>query len=340
MDNERYLGDNKNVPLTIGIPTFNRVKFLRRCIDSIVMQTPSPVVEILICDNASSDGTEEVVSEYIKNHSNIRYIRNSMNIGPDANALLCLRNGFGNFIHLMGDDDILEIGELEYILNFLKENPDLSAVILNWDHFKNTNGTEKYYWQMYPESQPLLFNSKEKFLSNVGLEGITFISNKIFNSSVFKQIQLPEKFIGTRFMQSYLLLQCLEISQNAAIIGKILIHQGVVNNLISQISLEDALYSALVVFHDKLYSILEYMEIDLKYDKNVIDKIFLKGIESEWKVLVLLRISYLIKPSISFGKQFNSYYKDFKILYYFGIILGLLPNLILKMLNLVYNLLC
>jgi abequosyltransferase len=57
--------------LSICIPTYNREKYLRRLLDSIVFQKEfidTNDVEIVIADNASTDSTEELVNEYTKKY--------------------------------------------------------------------------------------------------------------------------------------------------------------------------------------------------------------------------------------------------------------------------------
>lgn len=54
------------------VPTYNRAKFLERCIKSICQQT-TPVDEIIIIDDGSTDNTKEVVEKFQNEYSNIKY---------------------------------------------------------------------------------------------------------------------------------------------------------------------------------------------------------------------------------------------------------------------------
>ena len=63
---------NKKQPLvTIAIPTFNRKEYLKQAIESVLEQSYKNI-ELVVSDNHSDDGTEELVSGYLKKHSNIR----------------------------------------------------------------------------------------------------------------------------------------------------------------------------------------------------------------------------------------------------------------------------
>lgn len=97
--------NNKNTPLvTVAIPTFNRKSLLGGAISSVLMQSYSNI-EIIVSDNASSDGT----ADYIRSISSdkIIYIQNEINMGMVANWDCCLAKAKGDFFLLMSDDDAL-----------------------------------------------------------------------------------------------------------------------------------------------------------------------------------------------------------------------------------------
>ena len=58
--------------LSIGIPVFNGQQFLPELLDSLLAQTFRDF-EILICDNASNDHTQQICHEYARRNSRIRY---------------------------------------------------------------------------------------------------------------------------------------------------------------------------------------------------------------------------------------------------------------------------
>ena len=102
--------DNNEFLLTIAIPTYNRKNMLKRALDSIVNQL-NPRVEILVSDNASNDGTDDMMAE---SYPMIRYIRNKTNMGSDKNFLQCYRKAKGKYVILLGSDDRLADGAIDY----------------------------------------------------------------------------------------------------------------------------------------------------------------------------------------------------------------------------------
>ncbi|MET0107023.1 MAG: glycosyltransferase [Sedimenticola sp.] len=96
--------DNKFKTVTVAIPTFNRLELLKRSVES-VMQQSYKSFEILISDNASSDGTREYLQTLVD--PRVKIFLNDQNIGMAANWEKCLHHASGDYFLLMSDDDAL-----------------------------------------------------------------------------------------------------------------------------------------------------------------------------------------------------------------------------------------
>ena len=70
--------------VSIGLPVYNGERYLAAALDGILRQTFEDF-EIVISDNASTDRTREICSEYCKKDGRIRYSRNDTNIGSARN---------------------------------------------------------------------------------------------------------------------------------------------------------------------------------------------------------------------------------------------------------------
>jgi glycosyltransferase involved in cell wall biosynthesis len=73
-----------NPLVSIGVPVYNGERFLRQALDSLVNQTYSDF-ELIISDNASTDGTPEICRDYAERDPRIRYVRQPINIGVARN---------------------------------------------------------------------------------------------------------------------------------------------------------------------------------------------------------------------------------------------------------------
>ena len=64
-----------DVKVAVVIPTFNRVDFLMKALDSLAEQTfPSDQFEVIVVDNASTDATHERVMDFADRHPNVKYV--------------------------------------------------------------------------------------------------------------------------------------------------------------------------------------------------------------------------------------------------------------------------
>lgn len=94
-----------NTPLiSIVLCTYNGEAFLEEQIDSVIAQT-YPHLEIIICDDCSTDGTKSILDKYA-HHSNIRIVYNEANIGFVKNFERAVLLATGNYIAFSDQDDI------------------------------------------------------------------------------------------------------------------------------------------------------------------------------------------------------------------------------------------
>lgn len=92
------------IDVTVAIPTYNRKELLRATIES-VLQQEDVNFELIVCDNASTDGTPEVVESI--GDSRLRVIRSPTNVGLIANFNRALASGTAPFVTVLHDDDLL-----------------------------------------------------------------------------------------------------------------------------------------------------------------------------------------------------------------------------------------
>ncbi|MGA9587348.1 MAG: glycosyltransferase family 2 protein [Terracidiphilus sp.] len=107
--------------LTIAIPTYNRSAFLAQLLDVLAPQLASHRggIELLISDNASPDETHALVERLRTKGLACNYVRNQTNIGADANFLQCFKLAQGQYVWIVGDDDIIPAGALDRLLHLL-----------------------------------------------------------------------------------------------------------------------------------------------------------------------------------------------------------------------------
>lgn len=112
-----------DLPLvTIAIPTYNRVEYLKQALASAQAQT-YPNLEIIVSDNASSDGTQAFMERVTDKR--VRYTRQLDNLGMIANWNDCLNQASGKYFLLLSDDDLLEREAILYLTQHLEIDENL-----------------------------------------------------------------------------------------------------------------------------------------------------------------------------------------------------------------------
>lgn len=128
--------------VTIALPTYNRARYLDRFFSHHLegLEAQGLDFEILVSDNASTDGTPDIVARWAKDHPRIRAVRQSENIGAYGNFLYCYRQGRGQFTVWVGDDDLLIPERMGQCLRRLAASPDIVMLQAPWLLIDETRG--------------------------------------------------------------------------------------------------------------------------------------------------------------------------------------------------------
>lgn len=93
--------------ISVIIPIYNGGNYLRDCLDSILMQTLDDI-EILCIDDASTDPTGSILSEYQKRDSRILIVTNQQNQGAGISRNIGLNMAKGKYVIFLDGDDVFE----------------------------------------------------------------------------------------------------------------------------------------------------------------------------------------------------------------------------------------
>lgn len=121
--------------LTIAIPTFNRAPYLKEQLVRLLALNDLDI-EVLVSDNASTDGTKNLLLGLDSQSPKLVKVFNETNEGFDKNIASCFRNANGKFIWFLSDDDLVTGSLVHEIVKALDKHPDLGVVglILNDEH--------------------------------------------------------------------------------------------------------------------------------------------------------------------------------------------------------------
>lgn len=157
--------------LSISIPTHHgRVSTLHQAIRSVLDQAADvegTLLEICVSDNASHDGTAEMIDRLrARSVVPVRYRRNNRDVGPARNVLAAVEMARGDYCWLLSSDDLLADGAVRRALDLLDSHDGIVGMTVDQVVFSPEDGTE------FPEAG---FDNKPSFRETCVLDGTELI---------------------------------------------------------------------------------------------------------------------------------------------------------------------
>jgi glycosyltransferase involved in cell wall biosynthesis len=147
------MGPSKAPPaLSVGLAVRNEPHGVRRCIESVLSQDFTDL-ELVICDNASDDGTVEVLEEYARGDRRVTVAVNPVNIGSHENMNRVFDLSCGKLFRWISADDWLEPGALSVGVRALERRPDAVGVSSGFTiHTPGTTPRYERFLGEFPDS--------------------------------------------------------------------------------------------------------------------------------------------------------------------------------------------
>lgn len=280
--------------ISIVVPIYNSEKTLCRCLDSLVSQTYTKI-EIILVDNSSEDESLAVCHDYAEKDNRVKvYIRSDGNQGAARN--LGISKSKGNYLMFVDSDDYVSKEFCSYALRAIKL---YKSDITIFNYFTDSDNGIIQKNVFLKENNGIL--SKEKVLKSLIKE--SFVWNKIYRKSLFKNIKFPE---NERFEDIATTYKLVEKANNICYLNKSLYFyvynpQSTVNN---HQNLDDYLINSLGLYlfikkeHPKIYKSIEIQEwlIELAlfyYVKGITENKYLKE-----KALNIINSNNIIPKSL------------------------------------------
>ena len=179
--------------VSVGLIVFNGERYLAETLDSLLGQTYADF-EVIICDNASNDRTEEICRSYLSRDARIRYIRHPVNIGPAGNFCRALELARGEYFRCAAADDLVAPELLARSVDILDRDP---AIVLT---YPRTILIDEHGQRIGPYEDGLhLFDTKPSMrlrglIRNLGLCNAIF---GLVRTEVLSRTGLQRPFIGS-----------------------------------------------------------------------------------------------------------------------------------------------
>lgn len=108
--------------VSVIIPVFNTEKYISRCINSVLSQTYKDI-EIICCDDGSTDGSYNVLLDFQSKYKNIQVLKNSSNIGQGKSRNKCISISNGKFLFFLDSDNYILPHSIERFVEFGEKYP-------------------------------------------------------------------------------------------------------------------------------------------------------------------------------------------------------------------------
>lgn len=144
----------KDILVSIIVPTYNCLDYIDKCMDSLLNQTYSNI-EIVICDDCSTDGTREALQKYV-GLANVTVLYNDSNMKQAYTRNKCLENCNGEFVMMQDADDLAESNRVEELLSAFEPNIDFVSSGCYWFDEKGRY-RDWIFSTAYPQRKSLLW---------------------------------------------------------------------------------------------------------------------------------------------------------------------------------------
>lgn len=166
--------------ISIIVPAFNKKEYIEKTLLSILKQT-YPIIEIIVVDDGSTDGTEVIVKKIMENHPSVRYLYQE-NKGVSFARWQGIQIASGQLIGFVDADDELNPHMYEYLIsNMKKEQADISMCgVLNIDR----NGNEI---SLYGTGQYKVLSSEESIAALIEGKIEPGLCNKLYKRALIEE---------------------------------------------------------------------------------------------------------------------------------------------------------
>ena len=120
--------DGSFLKASIIIPVFNKLEYTKQCIKALYDNTPIPLFELIIVNNASTDGTKEYLDQLSQQVNNIKVIHNQENLGFAKACNQGARIAEGRYLVFLNNDTVPLKGWLDALIETIEKDEKIGAV--------------------------------------------------------------------------------------------------------------------------------------------------------------------------------------------------------------------
>jgi len=271
--------------VSVGIPSYNRPKGLRRTLDCITGQTYKNL-EIIISDNCSDDPqVESIIQEFSRRDNRIRYYRQDRNKGAGFNFPFVLEKATGPYFMWAADDDWWDNTYISKCMDVFIKNPDV-VLCSTWALLVDADN--RVVRQDYHENIDTLGLSRRARLKKV-------IRGVVFNTHFYglRKTEITRKIdLKPYYGNDHVLMMQLSYYGSFVILPEVLYSCNISGTGSSPVRILRALgYKSILVTISPSFSIMK------SYFEEIVSTKCLTGYEKVFAIIYVIQ-RYITKPYI------------------------------------------
>lgn len=174
--------------LTLIIPTYNMERYLRTCLDSLIVDEGQQTLEVLIINDGSKDASSTIAHEYEEQMPDVFRVIDKEN----GNYGSCINRGLmeatGRYVKVLDADDHFDTTALKTFLQAIS-TIDTDMILTDNTIFGDNDISKKYYGFELPQGERLFFNDYAKLLSeSIQMHNVTY-KKELFNQFDYHQTE-------------------------------------------------------------------------------------------------------------------------------------------------------
>lgn len=197
--------------ISVVVPIYNAEKYIRRCVDSILLQTYRNL-EVILVDDGSTDETPEILDDYAAKDDRVRVIHKE-NVGHAHSRNQGLFAANGEFITFMDCDDYMHPDFMEKMYGAICEDgSDMACCSFNYvDESGNRLGWSEPELKRNAVSS---IDAQKDFLTTYNIEGFSW--NKLVRRSILTNNNLRYPENQKAFVDMFLWYRALSLCQKVS----------------------------------------------------------------------------------------------------------------------------
>nr|WP_256119038.1 glycosyltransferase [Chryseobacterium faecale] len=233
-----------NPKISVIMLTYNHAPFLKEAIEGVLMQKTDFDLELIICDDASTDHSEDVIRPYAERYPyQIKYYRHNLNIGFVENQRFAFQKASGKYLaYCEGDDYWTDENKLQFQVCFLENNPDFVMttarnLLLHQDTGEITKDGKDYIFG----NKDFVDYTQESFFSARPTQTFTYLIRREF-------LDLKWIDVYSNYRDLYYFYHLLQFGNGRAfnkVVGLYRLHEG---GVYSSLEIEKKLKTSIDIF--------------------------------------------------------------------------------------------